>query len=72
MLVSFTNNICLVTYRYLSFSGGKYIYVIELDEEKRAGCFAFIVFLMSYYCKCPEALPHGAVGWSAVRDCGIS
>ena len=27
---------------------------------------------MSCYCKCPVALPHGAVGWSAVCDCGIS
>ena len=44
----------------------------HLDEEERAGCFAFIVFWMSCYCKCPVALPHGAVGWSAVYDCGIS
>ena len=41
----------------------------HLDEEERAGCFAFIVFRMSCYCKCPVALPHGAVGWSAVCDC---
>ena len=27
---------------------------------------------MSFYCKCPVALPHGAVGWSAVYDCAIS
>ena len=32
----------------------------------------FIVFWMSFYCKCPVALPHGAVGWSAVCGCGIS
>ena len=24
--------------------------------------YFFIVFLMSRYCKCPVALPHGAVG----------
>ena len=41
-------------------------------EEERAGCFAFIVFQMSCYCKCFVALRHGAVGWSAVCDCGIS
>ena len=40
--------------------------------RKRAGCFAFIVFQMSCYCKCSVALPHGAVGWSVVCDCGIS
>ena len=26
---------------------------------------------MFYYCKCSVAVSHGAVGWSAVRDCGI-
>ena len=38
----------------------------------RAGCFALILFgWMSCYCKCPLALPHGAVAWSEVCDCGI-
>ena len=41
------------------------------EEEERAGCFAFIVFWMSCYCKCFVALPHGALGWSAVCGCGI-
>ena len=41
----------------------------HLDEEERAGCFVFIVFWVSCYCKCPVALPHGDVGWSAVCDC---
>ena len=44
----------------------------HLHKEERAGCFAFIVFWMSCYCKCPVALPNDAVGWSAVCDCGIS
>ena len=44
----------------------------HLNEEERAGCFAFIVFWMPCYCKSYVALPHGAEGWSAVRDCGIS
>ena len=38
----------------------------HLDEEERAGCFAFIVFQMSCYCKCFVTLPHHAMGWSAV------
>ena len=41
-------------------------------QEETAGCFDFIGFWMSYYCKCHAALPHGAVVWSAVCDCGIS
>ena len=28
--------------------------------------------IMSCDCLCFVALPHGAVGWSAVRECGIS
>ena len=37
-----------------------------LDEEERAGCFAFIVFWMSCHCKCPVALPHG-VPWVGLQ-----
>ena len=48
------------------------ITLCHLDEAERAGCFAFIVFWMYYYCKCPVALLYGAVGWSAVCDGGIS
>ena len=40
----------------------------HIDEEERAGCFAFIVFRMSGYCKCSVALPHSVVGWSAMCD----
>ena len=35
---------------------------IHLEEEEKAGCFAFIVLQMSCYCKRSVALPHGAVG----------
>ena len=38
----------------------------NLEEEERAGCFAFIALLVSCYCKYSVTLPHGAVGWSAV------
>ena len=36
----------------------------QTDEEERNGhgCFAFIVFRMSCYCKGSVTLPHGAVG----------
>ena len=44
----------------------------HLEEEERAGCIAFIVLRMSCNCVCSVALPRGAVGWSAVCDCGIS
>ena len=43
-----------------------------LDEKGRADHFVFIVVWMSCYCKCHVALPHGAMSWSAVCDCGIS
>ena len=41
----------------------------HLGEEGKAGSFAWFVFLMSR--GCCEALPRGAVGSSAVCDCGI-
>ena len=40
--------------------------------EEEAGCFAIIVLQMYCYYKYSVALPHDAVGWSAVCDCGIS
>ena len=46
--------------------------VLHLAEKERADCFALIVFLLSCCCKCSVALPHGAVGRSAVCDCGFS
>ena len=42
------------------------------DMEERTGCFTYIVFLvlLGYYRSLP--LHQGAMGWSAVCDCGIS
>ena len=40
------------------------------DVEKRAGCFALPVFMVSR--DCCVALPRGTTGLSAVCDCGIS
>ena len=57
--------LCFGMHYFMSFQ------VLQSSEE-RAGCFAFIVFWMSCNCKCPVALPHGAVGPSGVCDCGIS
>ena len=50
----------------------QFLFCNHLEGEGKAGCFAFIVVQMSYYCKCSVNLHHGAVGWSAVCDCGIS
>ena len=44
----------------------------HLDGEERAGCFALTAFLMAYGRQYYVALPHGAVGWSVVCNCGIS
>ena len=43
---------------------------MALGEEKRARCFAWFVLLVSR--DCCVALPRGALGLSAVCDCGIS
>ena len=42
----------------------------HLHGEERAGYFTLIVFLV--FLTYSAALPHGAVGWSAVCDCAIS
>ena len=44
----------------------------HIEEEEKTCCFAIFVLKMYSYFKCYVALPHGAVGWSAVCDCGIS
>ena len=43
----------------------------HLEEEEKAGCFAIVVLQMYCYYKYSVVLPHGAMGWSAVCDCGI-
>ena len=44
----------------------------HLEEEEKAVCFAITVLQMNCYYKCSVTLPHSAVGWSAVCNCGIS
>ena len=59
----------------LSLAGGLvtfFYFLSHLEEEEKAGCFAIIVLHMYSYYTCSVAFPHGAVGWSAVSDCGIS
>ena len=70
MFVGFCVDICFVWYALL-FSMS-FLVLQSSNEEEIVGCFAYIVFWMSFYCKSHVALPHGAVGWSAVCDCGTS
>ena len=47
-----------------------YSFVIISLGKERAGCFTFVVFLMS--CRCYYlTIPHGAMGWSVVCESGI-
>ena len=50
----------------------QHLFAFCLEEEKIAGCCAMIVLPMYCNYKCSVALPHGAVGWAAGCDCGIS
>ena len=54
----------------LCFVARSFWFCNHLDGEERAGCFAWFVFLVSR--DCCVALPRGAMGLSAVCDCGIS
>ena len=47
------------------------ILVLHLEEEEKAVCFVFFVEQMYCNYRCSVALPCGAVGWSALCDCGI-
>ena len=47
----------------------KSILVLHLDGEKRAGCLASFIFLVS--CDGCVALPRSAMGLYAVSGCGI-
>ena len=47
-------------------------FAISLRRKRKSWLLCFFVLRMSCYCKCSVALPHDAVGWSAVGDCGIS
>ena len=57
---------------FLSITLCPFQFCNHLEETERVGCFA--IFVLQRYCcyRCVVALPHGAVGWSAVCDCGIS
>ena len=66
---SFVEALCWSLFRYALLNVLSNFAII-LTRKREPGCFAFIVFLMFCYCKCPVALPRGAVGWSAVCDCG--
>ena len=49
-------------------------FVIILTRERELVALLLLSFrcLFTLYCKCSVALPHGAVGWSAVCDYGIT
>ena len=59
--------LCFAVYYFVSFP----VFAIILTK-KRAVCIAFIVFRLFGYCKCSVARPQGAIGGSALCDCGIS
>ena len=63
---------CYVSFLVLCIAMCPYLFCNHLDGEKRAGCLTYFVFLVSRDCYSSVALPHGAVGWSVVCDCGIS
>ena len=45
--------------------------ILMRKTELSLSCVAITVFLISCDSQCSVALPHGAVGWSAVCDCAI-
>ena len=58
--------LCFVKHNFVS------ILVLHLEGEENAVAFVIITLQMYCYYKCSVTVPHGAVGWSAVCDCGNS
>ena len=46
--------------------------VLQTCSFGRESWWLYFIFLMSFDCSCSVALPHGAMGWSALFGCGIS
>ena len=67
----FVGVLCLSSFCYALLCA-HFSFATILKEGEKAVCFAIIVLQMYCYYKCSVALPHGAVGWSSVCDCGIS
>ena len=71
-------DLCTITYFYvdpcfiMNYLVSSLVICNHLGGEERAGCFAWIVFLMSCDCLRSVIFPHGAMERSAVSDCGIS
>ena len=63
---------CVIVFVLLSITLCPFYFFNHLEEEEKADCFAIFVLQMLCYYKCSVALPHGAVAWSAVCDCGFS
>ena len=68
----FVGVMCLVLVLLYSTLCPSSFAIILMGKRKRVICFTLTVFLIACDSQCSVALPHGAVGWSAVCDCGIS
>ena len=62
----------MFVYVLLSITLCPFKFCKHLEEEENACCFAMIVLQMYCYYYCSVALPHGAMGWSAECNYGIS
>ena len=64
--------LCLSLFCY-AFTLCRTSFAIILKRERERELVALLLLVRMFcYCKCSVTLPHGAVGWSAVCDCGIS
>ena len=71
LLPLFVGVLCLVLVWLYSTLCPSSFAIILIGKRKRAICFTLTVFLRGFDSQCYVALPHGAVGWSAMCDFGI-
>ena len=68
LLIRFCYSHCGILYLFNVLYALRYVH--HINGEEKAGCFAYFVFLV--FGDYGVALPHGAMGLSAVCDCDIS
>ena len=63
--------LCLYLFRYALLCV-HYSFSIILKRKIMSVALLLLSYRSYCYYKCSVALPHGALGWSTVCDCGIS
>ena len=68
----FVGVLCLYLFSYALLCVHSSFAIVLKRKREKDGCFAIFLLQMCCFYKCYVSLPHDAIGWSAVCDCGNS